>query len=208
PRRASPGEKRGNAGIRRGRLDGGGQRHVESEFDDGRSLSHGHAIRTTEMLTARALRAQRPQVFRNYIPVQIGGVALSICSVVPQQVGFKPPLQPPFTNSICSPHTLTSGTLGTEPRGLGGPLSPFGGLRRDDPDARFGLTFAGISGFGVIGPSGNSKPSFSAPLSSLTRTTRTWPPALSLPKSTSSASGFLSASWIWRAIGRALMCSS
>src|SRR5215831_11225366 len=92
-------------------------------------------------------------------------------------------------------HTLTSGTFGTEPRDDDGPPSPRGPgglLRRCAPGRRFGRVRIGIfSGFGVTGPSGNSKPSFSSPDSSLTSMTRTWPPDLSLPNRTSSASGFL-----------------
>src|SRR5262249_39703523 len=82
-------------------------------------------------------------------------------------------------------YTLTSGTFGTEPRGEEPP--PFGpddlrrGLRR------LGFASGIFSGFGVTGPSRYSKPSFSASVSSLTMMTRTWPPALSLPNSTSSA---------------------
>src|SRR5215470_18630026 len=84
-------------------------------------------------------------------------------------------------------YTLTSGTLGTEPRG-GGPPSPLGpdGLRRGGRRLGLAPTGCGIfSGFGVTGPSRYSKPSFSAPFSSLTAMTRTWPPALSLPNKTS-----------------------
>src|SRR6266480_2769662 len=87
-------------------------------------------------------------------------------------------------------HTLTSGTFGTEPRGDGGPPSPLGpdGFRRGL--RRLGFASGIFSGFGVIGPSRYSKPSLSAPLSSVTAITRTWPPDLSLPNSTSSASVF------------------
>src|SRR5262245_31117511 len=86
-------------------------------------------------------------------------------------------------------YTLTSGTFGTEPRGEEPP--PFGpdGLRRGLRRLRFA---SGIfSGLGVTGPSRYSKPSFSKPASSFTVTTRTWPPPLSLPNRTSSASAFL-----------------
>ena len=96
----------------------------------------------------------------------------------------------------CFHHTLTNGTFGTVPRG-GGPSSSFGpgGLLRRGPGLRLGLAVAGIfSGLGVTGPSGNSKPSLSTPVSFLSTTTRTCPPDLSLPKSTSSARGFLIAS--------------
>src|SRR5262249_52742086 len=108
-------------------------------------------------------------------------------------------------------YTLTSGTFGTEPRGdePPSPRGPGGLLRRCAPGLRFGLVRIGIfSGLGVTGPSGNSKPSLLSPVSSLRSITRTWPPALSLPNSTSSASGFLIVSWISRAIGRAPICSS
>ena len=65
-----------------------------------------------------------------------------------------------------------------------------------------------VTGFGMIGPSGYSKASDSAPASSLTRMTLTWPPDFSFPNRTSSASGFFMYSWITRDIGRAPMSSS
>src|SRR5262249_37030654 len=105
--------------------------------------------------------------------------------------------------------TLTSGPFdggafepppGPAPPPPFGPLG-FGGLRLRAPGS--------FSGFGVTGPSTDSEPIFARPVpSSLTTTTRTWPPPLSLPNSTSSASGFLMCSWITRAIGRAPICSS
>src|SRR4051812_4684361 len=102
--------------------------------------------------------------------------------------------------SLLTGQTLTSGTFGTEPRGgdepPSPPLGPPGGRGLRGP-RRFALAGAGtFSGFGVIGPSGNSKPILSRPFSSLRTITRTWPPDLSLPNSTSSASGFLIVSWI------------
>src|SRR5262249_62045053 len=82
---------------------------------------------------------------------------------------------------------LPGGTVGPEPRGDGPPACGPDGLRR----GLRRLGFVGIfSGLGVTGPSRYSKPSFSAPTSSLVRMTRAWPPALSLPNKTSSASGF------------------
>ena len=65
-----------------------------------------------------------------------------------------------------------------------------------------------FSGRGFTGPSGYSKLSLLLPASSVTTTTRTWPPYLSRPNSTSSASAFLMCSWITRAIGRAPISSS
>ena len=83
---------------------------------------------------------------------------------------------------------LMSGTFGTE---------PFLERGRGDERRFFGRTTAGsFSGLGVTGPSRNSKPTLSRPFSSLSTMTRTWPPPLSLPNSTSSASGFLMCSWM------------
>src|SRR4029077_4720117 len=116
--------------------------------------------------------------------------------------------------SMSLAHTLTSG-----PREAG-PFDPPPGPLLGPPPGPLGLGLRGtvrlrapgnFSGFGVTGPSKNSKPIFScgsAAVSSLTRTTRTWPPPLSLPNSTSSAKGFLMCSWITRAMGRAPICSS
>src|SRR5205823_1219077 len=94
-----------------------------------------------------------------------------------------------FTKSAA--HTLTSGPRETGP--LGPPLGPPGFGLRGTVRLRAPGSF---SGFGVTGPSTYSKPIFSwvvpsAAASSFTRTTRTWPPPLSLPNSTSSARGFL-----------------
>ncbi len=76
---------------------------------------------------------------------------------------------------------MTSGTFGTEPRRGGspppGPPEP-GGFRRGE-ERRLALARRGsgsFSGRGVIGPSGYSKPSLLLPASSVTTTTRTWPP--------------------------------
>src|SRR5262245_29401745 len=102
---------------------------------------------------------------------------------------------PRFDGAAAEPkpaYTLTRGTFGTEPRGGDEPPSPpLGpeGLRRGR--LRLGLASGIFSGLGVTGPSRYSKPSLSAPASSFTTITRTWPPALSLPNNTSSASAFL-----------------
>src|SRR5688572_31442637 len=98
-----------------------------------------------------------------------------------------------------SNHALTSGTFGTEPRRGESPppppppFGPGGLLRRADGGRRFGLArgTGTFSGFGVTGPSRNSKPSLSRPAPSLVTITLTCPPFLSLPNNTSSASGFL-----------------
>src|SRR5215207_946595 len=113
-------------------------------------------------------------------------------------------------------HTLTSGTFGTvlTPPPPPGPFGLFGFL--DLPNARGFIRFGRFltafvtsrSGFGVTGPSGYSKPSASFSFSGLSTMTRTAPPDLSLPNSTSSASGVLIVAWISRAIGRAPMVSS
>src|SRR5258708_1699079 len=109
---------------------------------------------------------------------------------------------------IEKPYTLTSGIFGTDPR-LGGvaPPSPRGpgGLARcfgppppppPPPPRRLLFRRSGgiFSGFGVTGPSRNSKPSLSSvalspvspsPLSSLITTPPTWRPFLSFPNTTS-----------------------
>src|ERR1700736_5185481 len=109
--------------------------------------------------------------------------------------------------AISSAQTLTSGPRDAGP--FGPPLGPLGFGLRGTVRLRAPGSF---SGFGVTGPSTYSQPIFSCPASpaasSFTSTTRTWPPLLSLPNSTSSASGFLMCSWITRAIGRAPICSS
>src|SRR6185369_17815525 len=88
--------------------------------------------------------------------------------------------------------TLTSGPREAGPLEPPPPLGPPGfGLR----DAVLRLRAPGsFSGLGVTGPSTNSKPILSpapALASSLTSTTRTWPPPFKWPNRTSSASGFL-----------------
>src|SRR5215207_2285410 len=124
-----------------------------------------------------------------------------------RRLGFERPLPD------VARHTLTSGTFGTvltPPP----PPGPFG--FRDLPNARGLIRFGRFltafvtsrSGFGVTGPSGYSKPSASFSFSGLSTMTRTAPPDLSLPNSTSSASGVLIVAWISRAIGRAPMVSS
>src|SRR4029077_10713078 len=88
--------------------------------------------------------------------------------------------------------TLTRGTLGTEPRGDGGPPLPLGpdGLRRGL--RRLGFTSGIFSGLGVIGPSRYSNASFSAPVSSsLAAMPRSVPPVCTFPNRTSPASAFL-----------------
>src|SRR5262245_51473992 len=111
-------------------------------------------------------------------------------------------------------YTLASGTFGTVVRDPPPPPPPLGAGgrgRRGGGGRRLALARRGsgsFSGFGVTGPSRYSKPSLSWPSSPLTTITRTWPPPLSLPNSTSSASGFLMCSWIMRLIGRAPICSS
>src|SRR5215207_8294584 len=115
-----------------------------------------------------------------------------------RRLGFERPLPD------VARHTLTSGTFGTvltPPP----PPGPFGLIRF----GRFLTAFVtSRSGFGVTGPSGYSKPSASFSFSGLSTMTRTAPPDLSLPNSTSSASGVLIVAWISRAIGRAPMVSS